>query len=176
MSYGRHAVSGVLRIYLVGFMCSGKSSIGRFLADTLGWKFIDLDEEVMVRERMTIPEIFEQKGEDYFRDLELRTLQEVSSIEEIVIATGGGLGANREAMDFMKSNGLVVWIDVDFEDFLKRCGRDRNRPLLRRGEEELRKLFESRKEVYKEADIHIKSQEDKEKTLRELLKALGRNN
>ncbi len=172
MSYRKDKLSGILRIYLIGFMCSGKSSLGRALAQNLGWKFIDLDEEVMVRERMTIPEIFQEKGEDYFREAEFKTLKEISTLEYIVIATGGGLGANREAVEYMKSMGKVVWIDVDFEEFLKRCGKDKNRPLLRRGEEELRKLFEERKKIYSLAHLHVKSKNSKEESLRELMQAL----
>ncbi len=154
-------------------MCSGKSSLARRLAEHLGWKFIDLDEEVMVRERMTIPEIFQEKGEDYFREVEFRTLQEVSTLQDIVIATGGGLGANYRAMEYMKSRGKVVWIDVDFEEFLRRCGKDKNRPLLRRGEEELKALFESRKAIYANAHVKVKSRESKEETLKDIIRALG---
>ncbi|HAV40094.1 MAG TPA: shikimate kinase, partial [Aquificaceae bacterium] len=130
------------RIFLVGFMCSGKSTVGKLLSLRLGWSFVDVDEEVQRLEAMTIPEIFEKKGEDYFRRLEVSVLEALSQKENIVISTGGGLGANPYAMELMKSKGLVVWLKVEFDTFIERCGKDPSRPLLKRSREELLKLFE----------------------------------
>ena len=136
-------------------MCSGKTTVGELLSEKLRWRFIDLDKEIENRESMSIPDIFKTKGEDYFRKLELSTLRELSNLDRAVISTGGGLGANPEAMNLMKEKGFVVWLDLSFEEFLKRCGNDENRPLLKRSIQELRELFEKRREVYSKAHLHL---------------------
>jgi len=161
------------RIYLVGFMGSGKTTVGRLLAKKLKIPFVDLDEEIEIREGLSIPQIFSLKGEDYFRKLELEVLKDVThSLPGFVIATGGGLGANPSAMEFMKKNGTVIWLDIDFETFKRRTAKDPNRPLLRRGEEELRKLFEERKKIYSLAHLRIESQKSVEQTLQKILSFL----
>ncbi len=136
-------------------MCSGKSSVGRVLADKLGWRFIDLDEVIEREERMSIPDIFAKKGEEYFRRLELENLKRVSEEEGVVVSTGGGLGANPKAMEMMKEKGLVVWLKVSFEEFLKRCGDDPSRPMISLGEENLRDLMRDREKTYAKAHVSI---------------------
>ena len=136
-------------------MCSGKTTVGKMLSERLGWGFLDVDEEIERKEGLSIPEIFEKKGEPYFRDLELRTLRELAKRKKVVISTGGGLGANPEAMELMKEKGLVVWLKVSYEEFIKRCGGDENRPLLRLGEEELKELLKERESVYSKAHLHV---------------------
>ena len=143
------------RIFLVGFMCSGKTTVGKMLSERLGWEFLDVDEEIERKEGLSIPEIFEKKGEPYFRDLELRTLRELARRKKVVISTGGGLGANPEAMELMREKGLVVWLKVSYEEFMKRCGGDENRPLLRLGEEKLKELLKERESVYSKAHIKV---------------------
>ena len=158
MSHRQDGDKGLLktsRVFLVGFMCSGKSSVGRVLADKLGWRFIDLDEVIEREERMSIPDIFAKKGEEYFRRLELKTLKRVSEEEKVVVSTGGGLGANPKAMDMMKEKGLVVWLKVSFEEFLKRCGEDPSRPMIALGEEKLRDLMRDREKTYARAHVSI---------------------
>ncbi|MFN3598289.1 MAG: shikimate kinase [Aquificaceae bacterium] len=141
------------RIFLVGFMCSGKTTFGKLLSESLGWRFVDIDQEVERKEEMPIREIFEKKGEEYFRKLEFEMLRSIAEKEKVIISTGGGLGANQKAMEFMKSKGLVVWLKIDFESFLERCEQDPSRPLLKRGKEELLRLFENRAQAYKQAHL-----------------------
>ena len=143
------------RIFLVGFMCSGKSTVGNLLAKKLGWEFYDVDDLIEKEEGMSIGEIFESKGEDYFRNRELEVLFNISKFKNAVISTGGGLGANLKAMEFMKGSGLVIWIDINFETFLKRCAQDSGRPLLRKGEDYVKELFEGRKGVYSLAHLRV---------------------
>ncbi len=164
-----------MRIYLIGFMCSGKTTVGSLLASSLGYPFVDLDKEIEEREGMSIPEIFSIKGEEYFRRLELELLKEVSKKDKVVISTGGGLGANPKAMNFMKKLGKTVWITIRFETFLRRCSGDEGRPLLRRPLEELRVLFNKRKEVYKLADIKVDGEKTPEEVVREILSSLKGN-
>lgn len=134
-------------------MCSGKSTVGKAFAEALGWDFLDTDELIEKQEGMSVAEIFEKKGETYFRERELEILKDLCNKKGLVISTGGGLGANPQALDLMKSSGLVVWLRVDFETFLSRCGGDKSRPLLKKGEKELRELFESRSKVYGQAHL-----------------------
>ncbi len=135
-------------------MCSGKSSVGRLLAQKLGWRFIDLDREIETREGRSIPDIFEHQGEEYFRELEMAMLKEVSCIDKVVVSTGGGLGANPTAMELMKERGIVVWLEVSFENFWERCSSKKDRPLLKLGKRTLKNLMEERNRVY--AMSHLK--------------------
>ena len=161
------------KIYLVGFMGSGKTTVGKILSKKLKYPFVDLDNEIEFREGLTIPQIFNLKGEQYFRKLEREVLEDVTeNLPKFVMATGGGLGANPTAMEYMKKHGLVVWLDVDFESFLKRTQRDPNRPLLKKPIEELKELFEKRKEVYSRAHIRIRSQRSPEETAKKVIEVL----
>ena len=144
-----------MNIYLVGFMGSGKSTVGKILAERLGMQFIDLDEEIEKQEGMKIKDIFKEKGEKYFRELERKKLEEIIQKDGLVVSTGGGLGANFENMEKMKKTGKVTWLDVSLDTVFKRCGKDENRPLLNMPYEKLEKLFNERKDVYKLSDIHI---------------------
>jgi len=164
-----------MRIYLIGFMCSGKSTVGKLLASLLGFTFYDVDSEIEKREKLTIPQIFTLRGEAYFRKLEKRILKEISRREKIVVSTGGGLGAKEENLRFMKRRGLVVWLDVNFSTFLKRCKRDRNRPLLKLSIEKLKELYETRKRIYSKADLRIKGELPPERAVKEILSALEGN-
>ncbi|NPB05496.1 MAG: shikimate kinase [Aquificae bacterium] len=165
---------GGVRLYLVGFMGSGKTTVGKVLARKLKVPFVDVDEEVVLREGLSIPEIFALKGEGYFRRLEREVLRELSEkLPAFVMATGGGLGADEEAMEYMKSNGTVVWLDVDFDAFLRRTRQDPNRPLLKRPVDELRRLFERRRAVYSKAHYRVKSARSPEQTARRVLELLG---
>ncbi len=144
-------------IFLIGFMGSGKSTIGKLLAEYLGWDFVDIDRLVEEKEGMKIKDIFKVKGEKYFRNLEMQILKSLLSRNKVIVATGGGLGANKKALNLMKRHGFVIWLDISFDDFIKRCGRDVNRPLSSMGKEKLMDLFRERSEVYKKAHIKVNS-------------------
>jgi shikimate kinase len=147
-------------IYLVGFMGSGKSTIGKILAKKLNMKFIDIDEEIERIEGMKISQIFEKKGEKYFRDLEKKLITEFIKRKGYVVSTGGGLGADINNMENMKKNGVVVWLDVPLDIILKRTKKDKTeRPLLNQPVEKIKELYENRKKIYKMADIHIKAKD-----------------
>ncbi len=164
-----------MKIYLIGFMCSGKTTVGSLLASHLNYSFIDLDKKIEEKEGLSIPEIFSKKGEEYFRKLEFQVLKDISNQDNLVISTGGGLGANPEALAFMKERGKTVWIDIDFHTFLERCRGDENRPLLQKSLDELKELFEKRKNIYKLADIRVKGEKPPEKIVKEILLSLERN-
>ncbi|WP_457626582.1 shikimate kinase [Persephonella sp.] len=144
-------------IYLVGFMGSGKSTVGKILAEKLNMRFVDVDEIIEKEEGRKIPEIFKEKGEEYFRELERKALERLSKEEDLVVSTGGGLGADRENMEKMKKSGLVVWLDVSFEEILRRCRGDTDRPLLNQPIDKVKKLYRNRIPVYRLSHIHIKT-------------------
>src|SRR5438309_10732210 len=105
-------------IYLVGFMGSGKSTVGSALADELGWSFIDLDEEIERRESTTISDIFDLQGEDVFREIETALLKErvrnVQGGRPQVISLGGGAFLSEENFELVSNNGVTVWLDCEF--------------------------------------------------------------
>jgi len=142
-------------IYLVGFMGSGKSTVGKILAEKLNMNFVDIDKLIEEKEGMKIKDIFEQKGESYFRELERKQIEAIVKQEGLVVSTGGGLGANLDNMNFMKKNGDVVWLDVSLNTVLDRLKNDQDRPLLKQPTEKIKQLFEERKNVYRLANIRI---------------------
>jgi shikimate kinase len=142
-------------IYLVGFMGSGKSTVGKILAEKLNMNFIDIDKLIEEKEGMKIKDIFEQKGESYFRELERKQIEAIVNQEGLVVSTGGGLGANLDNMNLMKKNGDVVWLDVSLNTVLDRLKNDQDRPLLKQPTEKIKQLFEERKNVYRLANIRI---------------------
>ncbi|MDX8387227.1 MAG: shikimate kinase [Ghiorsea sp.] len=116
---------------LIGLMGSGKSILGKLLASRLSFELIDLDDLIVSQEQRSIPQIFEQRGEDVFRTLESKYLEKVIAIEsETVISTGGGAVLAKKNRALMKSSGKVIWLDASPEILAARITGDSNRPLL----------------------------------------------
>lgn len=145
-------------IYLTGFMASGKTTVGRALAEELGWMFVDLDEEVERRAQCAIAEIFERQGEGPFRALETAALREhVKRVEygrPHVIALGGGTFLSDENFEMVSNNGVSIWLDCAFERIERRCAGLSHRPLARDAER-LKALYEERRERYARADYRV---------------------
>lgn len=152
-------------IYLTGFMTSGKSTIGPILANVLGWHFYDLDKVLEEKEKMSVVEIFEKKGEEYFRRIERETLAELSENDNIVIALGGGTIANEANLQLIKSSGVLVYLKVSPDVLYKRLKNKIDRPLFKdlvlgeKSEEEfvgrIKDLLEKREAKYNQADLEI---------------------
>ncbi len=142
-------------IYLVGFMGCGKSTVGKLLSEKTGMEFVDIDQMIEEQERRKISEIFEKEGESYFRQKEKEMLEKILHKEGLIVSTGGGLGADAKNMKKMKQSGVVIWLDASIETILKRTESDTERPLLKQPYQQLKKLYEDRKEIYKMADVHI---------------------
>jgi len=117
-------------IYLVGFMGTGKTSVGRELARKKKWCFVDLDELIELREKKLIADIFAQEGEPYFRRLEKRVLKEVSREKEFVVACGGGIVVAVENIKIMKDSGTIICLSASPEVILERTSGYAHRPLL----------------------------------------------
>jgi shikimate kinase len=145
-------------IFLVGFMGSGKSTVGRALAEELGWEFADLDEDIEKREGMPITEIFDTRGEVEFRRAETAALEErVRSVERgqpCVIALGGGAFLNETNFEMVFNNGVSVWLDCPYSTVERRLAGYQHRPLAR-DPEKLRELFAVRRSGYERADYCI---------------------
>lgn len=117
-------------IYLVGFMGTGKSSVGRLVAKRKKWQFVDLDELIELKEKMTIAEIFSKGGEQYFRKIERKVLKEVSTQEKFVVACGGGIVINKDNIKTMKEAGVIICLNAAIDVILKRVAGYTHRPLL----------------------------------------------
>lgn len=148
-------------VVLVGMMGVGKSSVGKRLSTALGCPFVDADEAIEESAQMSIPEMFEQYGEAYFRDGERRVIARL--IEERggrqVIATGGGAFCNDGTRALILERAIAVWLDSDVDTLVERTARKGNRPLLRQGDprETLIRLRTEREPFYAQAPIHIRS-------------------
>ena len=117
-------------IVLVGFMGSGKSTIGKHLADGLGYAFIDTDEVIESAQKLSIPNIFEKYGEDYFRELEHQTIKELLSSTNKVVATGGGLPVFHDNMILLNENSFTIYIKADTDTLSSRLMLNSGRPLI----------------------------------------------
>lgn len=146
-------------IVLVGLMGVGKSSIGRKLAGLLHMPFVDADEEIERAAQMSIPEIFEQFGEPYFRDGERRVIARLIDGANPckVLATGGGAFVNPETRALILDKAIAVWLDSDIDVLVDRVARKDNRPLLRQGNprEILTRLKAEREPAYAQAPIRV---------------------
>ena len=145
-------------IYLVGFMASGKTTIGRRLADELGWHFADLDEDIEAQQGTTIAELFDTRGEEEFRRIETAAIEKrVRLIERgrpMVVALGGGTFTQQVNYEMLENNGITVWLDCPFPIVYERVSRASHRPLAR-DPGKFRELFETRREAYQRADFRI---------------------
>ena len=128
-------------------MGSGKTSVGRVLASRLGWELVDTDALVETRAGAIVADIFREKGEPAFRELEAQTLASLIGRRNVVIATGGGAPAQARNRDFFIGQA-VFHLRVSLENVLQRTGGNRERPLLSQGEPAVRALYESRRPVY----------------------------
>src|SRR5277367_5267644 len=150
-------------LYLVGFMGSGKSAVGRLLADELGWFFADIDEDIEKTEGVSIAEIFDNRGEEEFRRLEQEALrkrvQEVECGKPMVMALGGGAFADPENRKMLEERGVTIWLDCPFPRICARVDGETHRPLAR-DPEKFQRLFDGRRDMYSKAEHRIEADTD----------------
>jgi shikimate kinase len=137
-------------IVLCGFMGCGKTTVGKILAEKLGYTFKDSDLEIEKEQGTTISEIFNKFGEAYFRSLETEMLKRLSDEKGLIIATGGGAVVNKNNADILKENNFVVYLKVTPETVLERLKNDTTRPLLMRDDKEtaIKTLMAEREDAY----------------------------
>ena len=142
------------KIYLVGFMAAGKSTVARALASRLRWRAEDIDELIEARERRPIADIFASHGEPYFRAAERDILRLLMPLRHVVVATGGGTFMDVENRTAINLDGLSVWLDVPFEELLARIPNDGRRPLAA-DRTAMERLFMLRVAAYSTARLRI---------------------
>jgi shikimate kinase len=148
----------VRRIVLVGFMASGKSTVGALLASRLGWSFVDFDDEIERVAGASVADIFREKGEGFFRELEHEVGDGLLRKEQVVLATGGGWPAAEGRLDGLGSQTLTVWLDVSAESSVRRVAESgRTRPLLQVADpvERADRLLAERARYYERAELHL---------------------
>ena len=139
-------------------MGAGKTTVGRRLAKKLGWKFIDLDEEIERREGRLIADIFKEEGESHFRDLERSCLKDLSASRKTVIALGGGAVIDPTNRELAESSGLTVWLKVSFTKIAGRVRIDGSRPNFM-DTEKAERLYHAREPQYACAKLHLSTDE-----------------
>lgn len=140
-------------IVLTGMMGSGKTTVGKFLADKLNFEFIDIDKFIEEKENLTISDIFKFKGESYFRQLEKETIQTVFNPRNQVISLGGGAFENRETRDFLLKNSCIIYLKTSPENIFQRIKNNNERPLLcdNMSVEKITEIISKRKTNYETA-------------------------
>jgi shikimate kinase len=161
-------------IYLVGFMGCGKSTVGRMLADKIGWYFADIDDDIEAEQQMSIPELFAQRGEQEFRTIETEAIHKrvrrIQTGQPMVIALGGGAFTQQVNVDLINNNGVSIWLDATFAIVKRRVAPATHRPLAR-DPVKFTQLYEERRKFYEQADFRIEIVEDSSRlALAEILK------
>ena len=152
---------GAANIALTGFMAAGKTVVGRRLARSLGWSFVDLDAVIEDGEGAAVREIFASRGERYFRECEKAALGQVLDGSEQVIALGGGAVVDPDNLRLLKERSLLIWLKVSPQTVLSRTGETDDRPLLQ-GPDRLKRIEElsaQRESIYAEADFTLDTDE-----------------
>ena len=174
------------RIFLIGFMGSGKTTLGKALSRELGVDFIDLDHYIEARYHKTVREIFAESGEEQFRQIEKSLLHEVADFENVVIAAGGGTPCFFDKIDYMNAHGTCIYLKASIDELCLRLANGReSRPLLRgKNDEELRLYIDStlsqRDPYYSRAALHfdtgtLNTRKEIETTVERLRQLIERN-
>lgn len=142
------------KIYLVGFMAAGKTTVARALAERLGWRVEDIDTLIEARERRTVAEIFARHGEPYFRAVERDILRMLLPLRHVVVATGGGTFMDPENRAAINLDGVSVWLDVPLEEVIARLPQDGRRPLAA-DRTQMERLFAVRQAGYSNARVRV---------------------
>ncbi len=162
-------------IVLIGFMGTGKSTVGKRLAQSLAWDFVDTDCEIGEVTSLSVSEIFRRHGETRFRSEESIVVARLSQQERLVIATGGGTVLNPLNWNALAQKGIVIALHASLETILDRIGHKNDRPLLKGPREEIEKLWSKRQECYAQANFIVDtSKKNVDEVVREILTWLER--
>jgi len=142
------------KVYLVGFMGAGKTTVADALAKRLDWETIDIDESIEKREHLSVAALFAKRGEAYFRSVERAVLLDQVSVRHAVVATGGGTFVDAQNRAVINADGVSIWLDVPFEGLIARVPADGRRPLAA-DRTEFERLFLARRSAYEQAHHRI---------------------
>jgi shikimate kinase len=144
------------KVYLVGFMGAGKTTVARALARRLGWRMLDIDELVEQRERQPVAALFASRGEPYFRAAERAVLLDQLQVRHVVVATGGGTFVDPQNRTVIQGDGVSVWLDVPLTRLINRVPSDGRRPLAA-DRAEFERLYFVRQAAYQDAQIRVEA-------------------
>jgi shikimate kinase len=142
------------KLYLVGFMGAGKTTVARALGKRTGWRVEDIDQRIEAREHRTVASIFSQQGEPYFRQLERLALGELLPLRHVVVATGGGTFVEPDNRALMLADGAVAWLDLPLAQVIERVPADGRRPLAS-DRAQMEQLFTRRQLAYAQAHVRV---------------------
>jgi shikimate kinase len=142
------------KLYLVGFMGAGKTTVARALGKRTGWRVEDIDQRIEAREHRTVASIFSQQGEPYFRQLERLALGELLPLRHVVVATGGGTFVEPDNRALMLADGAVAWLDLPLAQVIERVPADGRRPLAS-DRTQMEQLFTRRQLAYAQAHVRV---------------------
>jgi shikimate kinase len=157
------------KIFLIGFMGSGKSTVGKLLSKLSGFEFIDMDKEIEIKDDATVRDIFIKRGEHHFRNLESKLLDSLVQKENIIVSCGGGIIHDSLNVEVLKASSCAIFLEGDINTLFKRVKEDSNRPFafLEENSEQERfnkfsSLYEKRKEAYLEASFAVVNIDNKD--------------
>ncbi|MBP5547734.1 MAG: shikimate kinase [Bacteroidales bacterium] len=165
-----------MRIYLIGYSYSGKTTMGRQLAEKLGYRYFDTDKAIELRYHTTIPLFFSRYGEKAFRIIESETLRDTADLDDVVVATGGGLACNDENIRFILEHGTAIYLEMSVDDIMNRIAHARKgRPSMKGMDMEEKRRFvtrqlEERVPFYSRAQLKIAAYNTSAEALEQLLK------
>jgi shikimate kinase len=160
------------KVYLVGFMGAGKTTVARALGRRLGWRVEDIDQRIEARERRSVAAIFAQHGEPYFRQQERHVLGDLLTERHIIVATGGGTFVEADNRALMLADGAVAWLDVPLAHVITRVPADGRRPLAA-DRIQMEQLYARRRLAYAEAHVRIDASRPVPEVVERLLDWLG---
>ena len=155
-------INNKINIALCGMMGSGKSAIGKILANKLDYNFIDVDKMIEIDAKKTIKKIFEEDGEEYFRDLEEKITINILRQKKTIVSLGGGAIINKKIRNSIKKNSYNIYLNVDLDILIKRLKNSKTRPLIYKKnlKKELINLINIREKFYRKADLIVKNEKN----------------